>query len=175
MNLNFEIKKLKQEKGCMVEKLDLYDIDGNKLGKTIFRGEKPAESEFIKLVVVYIKSGDKYLFQKCSKEKGGEFAVTGGHVSAGNTSEKQGQVEIQEELGVIIDVAKLKKLGNICRKNAIFDVYLYEDESFKNIEFKLQEEEVECVYWLTKSEIETLIDKGLVRASSCQHYDKFIR
>ena len=43
-----------------MEKLDLYDIDGNLLGKTIFRGEKPNEGEFIKLAVVYIKSGDKF-------------------------------------------------------------------------------------------------------------------
>ena len=159
----------------MAEKLDLYDIDGNKLGKTIVRGEKPAEGQFIKLVVVYIKSGDKYLLQKCSKEKGGEFAVTGGHVSAGNTSEEQVQIEIKEELGVDIDVAKLKRLGNIYRRQAMFDVYLYEDENFENVKLKLQTEEVEGEFWLAKTEIEALIEKGLVRERSCQHYDKFIR
>ena len=75
-----------------MEKLDLYNADGEKLNKTIFRGTKPEDGEFIKLSVIYIKSGNKYLFQKCSEEKGGEYAVTGGHVSAGNTREEQAAI-----------------------------------------------------------------------------------
>ncbi len=158
-----------------MELLDLYDINGNKLGKTILRGEKPNENEFIKLVVVYIKSEEYFLFQKCSSQKGGEFAVTGGHVSSGNNSKGQACIEIEEELGLTIDENRLKFLGNIFRGNAIFDVYLYEDESLKNFDFKLQKEEVEDVLWLSKPEIEDLINRGLVRQSSCQHYNKFIK
>ena len=158
-----------------MEKLDLYDIDGNLLGKTIVRGEKPNKDEFIRLTVVYIKSGDKFLFQKCSVEKGGEYAVTGGHVSAGNTSQKQASVEIKEELGFDIDENKLQFVGNIFRGKAIFDVYLYEDEKLKNFTFTLQEEEVEDVCWLTKKEIENLINQGVVRESSRQHYEKFFK
>ncbi len=158
-----------------MEKLDLYDINGNKLEKTIFRGNKPELDEYIKLTVIYIKSEDYYLLQKCSIEKGGEYAVTGGHMSAGNTSKEQAYIEIKEELGLSIDTAKLQFLGNIVKGQAIFDVYLYEDANLKDFKFKLQKEEVELVHWLTKSQIEELINKGLVRKSSCLHYNKFIK
>ncbi len=164
-----------EERGGKVEKLDLYDIEGNLLGKTIFRGEKPNEGEFIKLAVVYLKSENKFLFQKCSEEKGSEYAVTGGHVQAGLTSKEQAIVEVKEELGIDIDAQKLQFVGNINRGKAIFDVYLYEDCSLQNVEFVLQEEEVESVCWLTKTEIEELISQGVVRASSCQHYEKFFK
>ena len=113
--------------------------------------------------------------QKCSEEKGGEYAVTGGHVSAGNTSQKQASVEIKEELGFDIDENRLQFVGNIFRGKAIFDVYLYEDEKLKNLTFTLQEEEVEDVCWLTKKEIENLINQGVVRESSRQHYEKFFK
>lgn len=158
-----------------MEKLDLYDKDGNLLGKTIFRGEKPNEGEFIKLAVVYLKSGNKFLMQKCSVAKGGEYAITGGHVSAGNTSKMQAVVEVGEELGFDIDEQKLQFVGNIFKGKAIFDVYLYEDEKLANLTFTLQEEEVEAVCWLTKEEIEDLIDQGVVRESSRQHYEKFFK
>lgn len=158
-----------------MEKLDLYDINGNKLGKTIVRGQKPDKNEYIKLTVIYIKSGDRFLFQKCSSQKDGKFAVTGGHVSSGNSSETQACIEIKEELGLNIDIRKLKFLGNIYKSSAIFDIYLYEDKNLKEFNFQLQTEEVESVHWLTKSEIEELIEKGLVRESSCQHYNKFIK
>ena len=158
-----------------MEKLDLYDIDGNLLGKTIFRGEKPNEGEYIKLAVVYIKSGDKFLFQKCSPEKGGEYAVTGGHVPAGVTSKEQAVVEVKEELGIDISAQKLQYVGNINRGKAIFDVYLYEDDALQNAEFVLQTEEVENVYWFTKEEFEALIATGEVRQSTCQQFEKFFK
>ena len=158
-----------------MEILDLYDINGNKLNKTIVRGNKPSEGEFIKLTIVYLKSQDKYLVQQCSVEKGGEYAITGGHVTSGISSKDQAIVECQEELGITLDISKLSYLGNIIKKSAIFDVYLYEDDSLINFNFTLQPEEVESVHWLTKSEFENLIQLGVVRPSSCEHYNKFIR
>ena len=158
-----------------MEKLDLYNANGEKLNKTIFRGTKPEDGEFIKLAVIYIKSGNKYLLQKCSEEKGGEYAVTGGHVTAGNTSEEQAVIEIKEELGVNIDKTKLTFAGSLFKGKAIFDVYIYEDDSLLNFNFELQAEEVANIYWLEKSEIEVLINNGVVRESTCLHYNKFIK
>ena len=51
--------------------------------------------ENIKITVVYLKCKDKYLVQKCSKEKGGQFAITGGHLSVENTSQTQAVIEVQ--------------------------------------------------------------------------------
>lgn len=158
-----------------MEKLDLYNSNGEKLNKTIFRGTKPEDGEFIKLAVIYIKSRNKYLLQKCSEQKGGEFAVTGGHVSAGNSSEEQAVIEIKEELGIDIDKTKLTFVGSMFKGKAIFDVYVYEDNNLIDFNFDLQLEEVAEVCWLTKTEIEDLIGKGVVRESTCLHYNKFIK
>ena len=97
-----------------MEELNLYDDSSQPLNKTIIRGDKNFQPhENIKLTIIYLKCKDKYLVQKCSKEKGGEFAITGGHVSVGNTSQTQAVIEVQEELGICIDAQKLRFLGNI--------------------------------------------------------------
>ena len=158
-----------------MEILDLYNANGEKLNKTIARGQKPVEGEYIKLAVVYVKCGDKYLLQKCSKEKGGEYAITGGHVPSGFTSLQQACVETEEELGLHLSTNDLKYLGSMPRGSAIFDVFLYENDNLKDFNFVLQEEEVEGVYWYTKAQIEKMIEQGVVRKSSCLHYEKFIK
>ena len=157
-----------------MEKLDIYDIDGNKTQKVVNRGEQLLQGEFIKLAVVYLKCGDKYLVQKCSEQKGGEYAITGGHTTSGNTSKQQAQVEVMEELGILIDEQKLTYLGNVIKGHGIFDVFLYDDNNLEKQKFVLQTEEVENVFWLNKSQICELIDKKLMRESSCLHYLKFI-
>ena len=53
-----------------MEILDLYDDQGNKLNKTINRGEVPADGENIMLSVAFIRNSDgKYLIQKCFQQK----------------------------------------------------------------------------------------------------------
>ena len=160
-----------------MEYLDLYDIDGNLLNKVILRGDKSFEDgEYIKLAVIWLKCKDKYLIQKTSPQKGGEYAVTGGHVPTGFTSEEQAVVELNEELGIAISEDDITYLGTLIKgSHAMFDIYLYEDDNLCNAEFVLQEEEVENVSWYTKEEIESLISNGVFRESSTLHYEKFIK
>ncbi len=159
-----------------MELLDLYNINGGKLNKTIVRGEKNyLEGEYIKLAVIWIECKGKYLVQKCSQSKGGEYAITGGHVPAGVTSLDQIVIEVEEELGVKINKDSLRFLGSIAPKRAIFDVYLLQDDNFDTYNLTLQQEEVEDVLFLTKQEIEQLISEGTFRKSSCSHYEKFIK
>lgn len=160
-----------------MEILDLYNIQGEKLNKTIARGTKPNPNEYIKLATVWIKSDVRFLIQLCSEEKGSEYAVTGGHVTAGNTSQKQALIETEEELGITLKENDLQFLGSIYRGQAIFDVYLYEDEDYtlSNKEFNLQQSEVQDVCWLSKNDIEDLIIKGEFRESSAEQYFKLIK
>ena len=158
-----------------MEKLDIYTIDGIKTQKVVERGSVVADGEYIKLAVVYLKCGDKYLVQKCSLQKGGEYAITGGHTTSGNTSKQQAQIEVKEELGIDIDLQKLEYVGNIIRGHAIFDVFVYEDKNLEKQKFVLQTEEVENVFWFEKHQIESLIQQKLMRESSCEHFAKFIR
>ena len=160
-----------------MEYLDLYDADGNLLNKIIARGDKNFEDgEYIKLTVIWIQCKDKYLIQKSSVEKGGDYAVTGGHVTTGFTSREQAVVELNEELGITINSNDLSYLGTITRgSHAMFDVYLYENNDLINTTFTYQKEEVESANWYTKAEIEDLISKELFRPSSTLHYEKFIK
>ena len=159
-----------------MELLDLVDINGNSLGKTVERGNcEIKEGEYIVITVVYLKSNDKYLLQLTSKEKGNVYAVTGGHVPHGLTSREQTVVECKEELGLDLDIDRLEYLGVVYRKQAMFTVYLYEDDNLINEKITLQEEEVADAFWLTKEEIDSLIEKDLVRESTCKSYNKFIK
>lgn len=160
-----------------MEYLDLYDIHGNLLNKVIARGDKNFEDgEYIKLAVIWLKCKDKYLIQKSSVEKGSDYAVTGGHVTTGFTSREQAVVELNEELGITVDKDELIYLGTIVRgSHAMFDVYLYEDDNLENTTFEYQVEEVESAKWYETNEIDELIAKGLFRASSTLHYEKFIK
>ena len=159
-----------------MELLGLFDNSGIFLNKSIVRGDKNFnDGENIKLTTVWIKCGDKYLVQKCSKQKGGEYAISGGHVSFGNSSKEQAVIELNEELGLEIDINSLKFLGNIYRSHAIFDVHIIEDDNLSSISFKLQESEVEAVYWMTKEQINQLILNNEFRSSSKEQFEKFIK
>lgn len=162
-----------------MEKLDICDITGKKLNKIIDRENlsELGEDEYVRVVVIWIKSDHRYLIQKTSEEKGGEYAVTGGHITSGNTSLQQVILEVEEEMGLKLNPEDVKLLGNIYREHLIFDVYYYEDESFKLSEFNfsLKKDEVEDIVWLSKNDIEDLILKGEFRESSATHYFKFIR
>lgn len=158
-----------------MEYLDIYDNNGNKTGKQIERGNKNlGENEYIKLSTLWLKSGDKYLLQVCSEEKGSEYAVTGGHVSAGNDAKFQAILEAEEELGLHIDSDRLSHLGRIIIRKAMFEVFMLEDDSLQSKTFTLQKEEVVEVLWLTKSEIESLPD-GILRKSTKIQYETFIK
>lgn len=155
--------------------LQLFNENGLPIDKSIARGSKDlGANEFIKLTTIWIKSKGKYLIQKCSEEKGGEYAVSGGHVQAGKTSEQQAILELEEELNLHIAETQLKFVGNIYCPHAIFDVFLCEDDSFADNTFTLQQEEVEDVVWLSKEEIETLIKDGKFRKTSAEQFEKFI-
>ncbi len=158
-----------------MELLDVFNKDGEKV-RTIVRGDKNLkEDEYIKLTTIWLKSGDKYLIQECSAEKGGEFAVTGGHVQSGKTTREQAIIELKEELNLDASAKDLKFLGTVPRTNAVMEVFLIEDDKLLGYNFTLQKEEVKAVFWLTKKEINDLIKSDNFRKSSAIQFDKFIK
>lgn len=163
-----------------MELLDVYDIHRNKLDKTIVRGETMLEDgEFFLITCIWLRSGIRYLIQHTSVQKGSVFAVTGGCVSSGNDSRKQIKIECKEELDFDLKDENLSLLGSIIfeEARAICDVYLYEDENIdlEEVEYHLQESEVESISWLSKNEIEDLILKDSFRPSSATQYMRFIK
>ncbi len=67
-----------------MERRDLYDINRQLTGETIFKDEPIPDGRYIIVVHVFIQnSDDKFLIQKRSMAKDGKFATTGGHPKSG--------------------------------------------------------------------------------------------
>ena len=68
-----------------MELLDVYDSLGNKTGRVVERGNNDEtfnEDEHIAVAIIYIENEKgEFLIQKTSKEKGGHYSSTGGHIS----------------------------------------------------------------------------------------------
>lgn len=163
-----------------MELLDVYDINKNKLNKTIVRGKIiPNAGEYVLVTTIWIRNGIRYLIQHTSEKKGSEYAVTGGCVSSGNSSRQQIKIECKEELGFDLKDENLTLLNSMTieKAHAIIDVYYYEDDDvdLEEVEYTLQESEVESISWLSKNEIEDLILKDDFRPSSATQYLQFIR
>ena len=146
-----------------MEKRDLYDKDRNLTGESIFKGETIPEGRYIIVVLVMIQnSKGEFLIQKRSRQKGGKYAATGGHVKAGQTSIEGMIDEIQEEIGLKVKPEELELLfsGREDEQQVFFDLYYMKKDLYIS-DFVLQEEEVENVQWSTIEEIEMLIKKDM--------------
>ncbi len=144
-----------------MELLDIYDDKGNKTGRTIIRGDKTAKlnkHEHIALSVIFIENNKgEFLIQKTSKEKGGSYSSTGGHVSSGYSPLETIIKEIKEELGIIINPSKIEEYGYLSYDMPLrYLYYLKDDIQLSNI--TLQKEEVDYVKYMSIPDIYHLID-----------------
>ena len=146
-----------------MEYLDIYDDEGYVTGRKIIRGDKSAkigEHEHIAVGVIFIENDKgEFLIQKTSKEKGGEFSTTGGHIDSGETPEVSIRREVEEELGINVDNENIESLGYL-----LFDMPLrYLFYLKKNIDIndvKVQKEEVDYVEYMSVDKINKLIESG---------------
>lgn len=146
-----------------MEKRDLYDINRNLTGETIYKGEAIPEGKYIIVVLVMIQnSKGEFLIQKRSKQKDGKYAATGGHVKTGQTSIEGMMEEIQEEIGLTVKAEELECIytQRFDEGQVFFDLY-YMKKDLELSELVLQEEKVELVQWNTIEEIDDLIKKDM--------------
>ena len=146
-----------------MEKRDLYDKDRKLTGEFIYKGEPVPKGKYIIVLLVMIQnSKGEFLIQKRSKQKGGKFAATGGHVKSGQTSIEGMMDEIQEEIGLTVKPEELELLytAREDEQDVFFDLY-YMKKDFEISDLILQEEEVESVSWKTIEEIDELIKQDM--------------
>ena len=151
-----------------MERLAIFDDNGKDTGKTIIRGDKNVnltDHEHIATAVIYIEnSKGEFLIQKTSKEKGGNYSSTGGHVDSGETPLKTIIREVKEELGIDISNDNIIQLGYLLYDKPLrYMFYLKKDIDLKDI--KAQTEEVDYVTYKSISEIQKLIDEGKMTKS----------
>ena len=143
-----------------MEKRDLYDENKNLTGETIFKGEKVPKGRYYITVVIWIQNEDKkFLIQKRTSKKGGKWATTGGHPVSGESSIEGIITEIREELGLKINNKNIKLIKTIKTEDDFVDIY-YSKENIDINSIKLQKDEVDDVKWVSKKEIEEMIENN---------------
>lgn len=141
-----------------MEYLDIYNEKKEKLNKKIKRGDKLLDNEHILVAVIFIENSEgKYLIQKTSKEKGEKYATTGGHVLSGETPKTAIIRETKEELGLDVSNENIIYIGDLLFGIPFGEIY-YLKKELDIAKLKLQQEEVEQVEYLTKTEILKLIE-----------------
>lgn len=145
-----------------MEKRDLYDINRNLTGETIYKGEIIPKNRYINVVLSFIQnSKGEFLIQKRSIQKDGMYGSTGGHAKAGESSIQAIKSEIGEEIGLIVEEKELELIysGRSDRGQVFFDVY-YLKKDFDIEDLVLQKEEVEFVEWYSVEKINQLAKEG---------------
>ena len=159
-----------------MEKRDLYDINRNLTGETIYKGDSIPDGKFILVVLSFIQnSKGEFLIQKRSGKKGGKYGSTGGHAKTGETSIQAMMTEINEEIGLNVNKDELNLFysGRDDIDKVFFDLY-YIKKDFSTDSLTLQEEEVESVKWMTVDEIKQLISTNEFLDSNVDEFYKIL-
>lgn len=131
-----------------MELLDLYDQNGEKLGKTIVRGTPIRQGEYSMSVHMFIYDDKgRFLLQKRSEHKRslpGIWSVTCGALISGEDSVQAGIREAKEELGLKLCAENFDFIGRIKRRHSFIDIFFIK-RNFNIKDLVLQREEVDFV------------------------------
>jgi len=168
-----------------MELWDVYDGNGIKTGKTKQRHESAEEGEYRLVSSLWIINQEgKALIQKralTKKVNPGDWNITGGSSNAGETSEEACIREVFEEIGLEVDIRKLKLLTRkfvdkewqktgLSDRGIIFDNYIIVSD-FNIEDAKIQPQEVSELKWVTVDELIDIHDTGAFMFS---HFDEEI-
>ena len=131
---------------------DLYDSQGNKVPRTLVRGQEiPAGMYHIGVHIWPLNSDGAFLIQKRADHvqwKPGIWAATGGSAVSGEEPLAAAIRELHEELGIAATPKDMHLLARLKRTNSFCSVYVIRLDR-KEEEFTLQKEEVARVKWCT--------------------------
>lgn len=161
-----------------MELLDVYDSLGNKTGRVVERGNKNENfnnNEHIAVAIIYIENDKgEFLIQKTSKEKGGHYSSTGGHIYHGEDAYRAILREVKEELDIDISNDNIISLGHICVDFPVrFMFYLKKNIDLNDI--TLQKDEVESVSYMSVDKIKDILDKGLMHKGHYKVLEKVLQ
>ena len=158
-----------------MELWDVYDVNRNKTGKTMVRGENFEEGAYHMVVHICIfNSKGEMLIQQRQPFKEGwpnlwDITV-GGSAVQGDSSQTAAERELQEELGISLNLQGIRPNMTINFDRGFDDIYVIEKDIDLS-ELKLQYEEVQNAKWATKEEILEMIKAG----QFIPYYDSLIQ
>ncbi|EKC8269843.1 NUDIX domain-containing protein [Listeria monocytogenes] len=147
-----------------MEEWDLLNENRELTGKTHIRGEKlaPGELHMVIHVCIFNEKG-QLLIQKRQKDKEGWpnywDLSTAGSAIKGETSRQAAEREVQEELGIMIDLSGTRAKFSYHFEED-FDDYWFITKDVQLSDLTLQKEEVADARFVTKEELEALRSSG---------------
>ena len=160
-----------------MELLDVYNEEGKTTGKIVERGKKDESflpGEHIAIAQIYIEnSKGEFLFEKNNKKVGFPYVPVGGHITSGETPRETIIREVKEEIGIDISNEDIIDLGFFVIDFPVrFLFYVKKDINKKDL--KLQESEVKDIIYLTKEDIRTGIEYGLIKKVHSETFDRVV-
>ena len=146
-----------------MEQWDIYDINRNKTGRIMNRGEELKNGEYHLAVQVCIfNEKGQMLIQQRQPFKSDWSNMwditTAGSALAGETSQQAAERELFEELGYRIDLTNIPPKFTVNFDGGFCDIYLIERDVDIEI-LTLQYEEVQAVKWAGREEILEILDR----------------
>jgi 8-oxo-dGTP pyrophosphatase MutT (NUDIX family) len=152
--------------GDVMERFDLYNKQGEKINKTINRGDQIEPGEYHKVVHIWIRNnkGD-YLIQQRNKATDlypYQWAPTAGAVMSGETIEDACIRETKEEMGIDIHLNELVHIGQYFvsneRTNYIVEQFLIEKDIDLN-DVVMDPIEVKAIQYASLENIQMMVDQ----------------
>ncbi len=145
----------------MEEYWDIYDKNRIFQNRTIRRGDAFTDGEYYVCCEVWLQNskGEMLITQRHpNKKAGGLWEFVGGGVLAGETTAQASVREVKEELGITIKEGELSLLHIYRQKNYFMDIYLVKKDAEPHT-LVLDKNETINVQWVTKEELQTMIEK----------------
>lgn len=152
------------------ELIDIYDADGRPTGERVRRdGAFLRPGRYMLYVLAILQSDGRYLITQRSRDKrwaAGWWEVTGGGVSAGETSAEAVVREVREEVGLDVSGEELEPVWRyrnddpVRGDNYLVDIYHFNLE-FSLGDLRLQPSETIDARFATADEIAALAERGI--------------
>lgn len=124
---------------------DIFDANCKRTGKTLVRGEKPKEGEYLMAAAAIVRVKESYLVTKRSPRKSmaGKWEFPGGGPRTGEEPIETLRRELEEETGIVVCSHQATFLRQVYydKFHLLMQVFLVESNA-KREDLKLQEEEV---------------------------------
>lgn len=147
-----------------MELWDIYDAERNKTGRTMVRGSsyEPGDFHLTVHVCIFNRKGEMLIQQRQPFKEGWPNLwdlTVGGSAVAGESSQSAAERETLEEIGLKIDLQKIRPHLTVNFDHGYDDIYLMEKD-LEPDRLTLQYEEVRSVRWASAAEILSLIEQG---------------
>ncbi len=158
----------------MGEERDLYDKNLKLTGHTYFKGEEIPNNFYPMVVMIAIQnSKGQFLMQKRTKEKGGDWGVTGGHPKHGETPKEGIITEVKEELGVDITNQEMIEFDRGCDGEDCYIMYYTKmDLDISNLDIQL--DELTEVKWFSQEDLQNMVKNGELNKNQVEFFNKCV-